>query len=326
MAKHRSLVGLFFLGFAGAAVALSSGCRDGTDTTSTSTSSTGSGTSSSSTGSGVGGQGTALKILDWNCHNFYDDKKNGTMTGEIVKSTTDYQKQLGLIAGVISALDPDVVVLEEVENQGVLDALNGKLGNKYTERSLIEGNDTRGINNAAMAKFAFTDVVSHKDDMFTVIGSPAPVYHYTRDAVEYHFTFGGRKIALIGVHYRSKIDPDDPNKRLAEAEHSREIADGITAADPSTGIVILGDYNDTPSSDPLTATAGKASDLYTDAANNVPSADQYSFIFMGTKELIDHQMANALMTGFVEDATIVHNQDVDDASDHSPMMITYSLK
>lgn len=316
----------FVFTLAGLSAGLSSACRDDTDTT-TSSSSSGSGTSSS-TGSGVGGAGTALKVLNWNCHNFYDDKDNNTAQNEIVKSTTEYQKQVSLIAKVIKAEDPDVVILQEVENEAVVDALNTAIGGVYAERRLVPGNDTRGINNAALSKIPFTSVVSHKDDMFTVIGSPAPVYKFTRDAVEYHFDFEGRPIALIGVHLRSKVDPDDPNKRLAEAERARAIADDITAADPTTGIVILGDYNDLPNSDPLKAVAGKAPDLYTDAATKVPSADQWSFDFMGTKELIDHQMANPIMTGFVDasTATIVHTQDVEDASDHAPLVITYLVR
>ncbi|MFO0616585.1 MAG: endonuclease/exonuclease/phosphatase family protein [Polyangiaceae bacterium] len=299
-------------------------CRDDADTTSSSSSGA---STSSSTGSGAGGGGTALKILNWNLHNFYDDKDNGSMTGEIVKSSADYKAQTALIAKVIGALDPDVAILQEVENQGALDTLNTALGNKYPERSLIEGNDTRGINNAALSKIPFAKVVSHKDDQFVEAGS-GQTFSFTRDAIEYHFSFAGRSVALVGVHFRSKVDPDNPNKRLAEAERARAIADEITKADAETGVVILGDYNDTPNSDPMTAIKGKAPNLYADSATFVPTADQWSFDFMGTKELIDHQMANPVMSEFVEKdtATIVHSKDVDDASDHSPMMITYLVK
>lgn len=312
---------------AGVTALVATACREDADTTSDSTSG-GTTTSSSSTGSGVGGGGTALKILNWNCHNFYDDKDNNTSQTEIVKTTAEYQDQVSLISSVIKAQDPDVVILQEVENEDVVDALSTALGNVYAERRLVPGNDTRGINNAALSKIPFSSVISHKDDSFTVVGTPAPTYKFTRDAVEYHFTFEGQKIALIGVHFRSKVDPDDPNKRLAEAQRARAIANDITAADPATGIVILGDYNDLPGSDPMKAIAGKAPDLYTDSATSVPTADQWTFDFMGTKELIDHQMANPLMTAFVDPkgATIVHSGDVDDASDHSPMVITYLVK
>ena len=315
-----------FTAIAGATVGLGASCREDADTTDDTTSS-GTGTTTSSS-SGTGGAGAALKILTWNCHNFFDDKDNSAATDEFVKSTAEYQKQLNLIAGVIKDLDPDVAVLQEVENQGVLDALNAAVGNKYAERSLLDGNDPRGVDIAAMSKIPFSDVVTHVDDMFTVVGSPAPSYTFARDAVEYHFTFGGRKIALIGVHYRSKGPPDDANKRLAEAQRSRAIADAITATDPATGIVILGDYNDLPSSDPVTVIKGKAPDLYADAVSSVPVADQWTFDFMGTKELIDHQMANGVMTGFLDPdgGEIIHSASLDDASDHAPMMITYLVK
>src|SRR5262249_38504889 len=161
------------------------------------------------------------------------------------------QKHLTEIANVIGALDPDVAVLAEVENQGVLDDLNGKLANKYATRSVIEGNDPRGVDVAALSKIAFSSVVSHKDDSFVLAGTQGPNSPFAGAAVGSHLTFGGRSIVLLGIPFRSKGPPDDPNKRLAEAERARAIADGLTAADANLGVAILGDYNDLPNSDPV---------------------------------------------------------------------------
>ena len=46
----------------------------------------------------------------------------------------------------------------------------------------------------------------------------------------------------------------------------------------------------------------------------------------GVPQWARHMKADADAMSFVDAATIVHSQDVDDASDHSPMMITYSVK
>jgi predicted extracellular nuclease len=280
---------------------------------------------------GEGGQGglsgTPLKILNWNTRNFVDDIDDPMIDNdnELVKTTAEYQAQLAAVAAIIEELDPDVAVFAEMENQGILDDLTAALGGAYTESSLIDSPDPRGVDIAAISKIPFSDVVSHQADVFTLEGTPAPTYQYARDAVEYHFTFEGQPIVLIGVHFRSKGPPDDPNKRLAEAQHTRAVADGLTAASPSLGVVILGDFNDLPGSAPFDAVAGAEPDLYADAATFVPEADRWTFDFMGTRELIDHHMGNQVMQDHLDTTSVIirHGADVVTASDHAPMMATY---
>jgi predicted extracellular nuclease len=287
------------------------------------------GSGTGSTGTGTGGAGEPVVILDWNLHNFFDDKKNSTAPQETVVSTAEYQAHVSSAAAVLSALDPDVAVFAEIENQPVLEALNQKLGGKYADLAIVPSpNDPRGINVAAISKIMFTCVVSHQTDSFTLHGAPAPSYKYTRDCVEYHFTKNGRNIILLGVHFRSKVAPDDPNKRLAEAQHTRDIADGLAKADPTAAIIILGDMNDVPGSEPVTAAQGTGASAYTDAASSAPSGDQWSFLFMGTQELIDHQLSNPVLAPMLDTKSvqIKHGADVDAASDHGPIVATYLVK
>jgi endonuclease/exonuclease/phosphatase family metal-dependent hydrolase len=298
-------------------------CGDsGTDTTSTS--STGGGGTGGSGGTGGGPTGKPLKVLNWNVHNLFNDQNDSSAPDESVESTTAYQNHLDAIASVISALDPDVAILTEVENQSTLDDLNAKLGNAYVASVVVEGNDPRGVDIAGLSKIAFSDVVSHKDDMFTQEGLPAPTYTFARDAVEFHLSFEGQDIVLVGVHYRSKGPPDDADKRLAEAQRSRAIADELLAGDANLAVAVLGDFNDLPGSPPYAAVAG-TDPLFVDAAASVPEADRWTFDFMGAHELIDHQMSNPKLFGRLDtgSVTIVRNTDVGSASDHAPMMATY---
>src|SRR4051812_35378633 len=88
-----------------------------------------SGTSASASGSagagsgGAGGQGpppVPLVVLDWNTHNYFDTVNNGASQEEVL-SASDYQKKRQTIGGVIKAMNPDLVVLAEIENKGILD-------------------------------------------------------------------------------------------------------------------------------------------------------------------------------------------------------------
>lgn len=280
--------------------------------------------SSASTG---GGPKLPLKVLNWNVENFFNDKNDSSAPQEIVQSASQYQAQLNAVANVIQTLDPDIAVLQEVENQAVLEDLGAKLGGKYVSRSVIDAGDPRGIDIGMIAKLQTDAIVSHKDDVFTVEGTAGPQYTFARDCVEYHFTYSGRKIALLGVHFRSKSAPDEPQKRIAEAQRCKAIAAAITANDPSTGIIMLGDFNDLPGSNPYDVVKGAPPDEWLDAPSVLPAAEQYTFIFQGTKELIDHQFSNPIMRGMLatDSVVITRGANVAAASDHDPVFARYDV-
>jgi endonuclease/exonuclease/phosphatase family metal-dependent hydrolase len=322
---------LFALG--GLLLALSAACGQGglTSSSTQASSSTGSGATGGG-GSGAGTPtGTPLTIFNWNVRNYFDTVKDDPDNAdEIVLSTTAYANKRKGVGAVIKSMNPDIVVLSEVENTGVLQDLNAtELAGAYASMVLVEGNDQRGIDMGLLSKIAPDKVVSHKDDTFVLAGTPAPTYTFTRDCIEVHFTFEGRHVVLLGVHFRSKGPPDDQDKRLAEAQHTREIADGIAKDDPTAAILVLGDFNDLSNSPPYVAIQGKAPDQYLDAAAEVPSAERYTYNYMGTLELIDHQMGNPVLSAMLSKGTVVikHGDGIDSGqnavSDHSPMMATY---
>jgi endonuclease/exonuclease/phosphatase family metal-dependent hydrolase len=308
-------------------------CGGGTSTGSTGAGSGGAGGS----GGGSGGTGGALPppkplaVMDWNLHNFFDTIPDGT--DEIVLSNADYKAKRANIGSVVASLQPDVVVFAEIETKFMLDDLNNaELGGAYVDTELFEGNDSRGINVGMLSKIKPDKVVSHKDDSFTLLGTNGPFYRYARDCLEVHFTHNGRHVVFLGVHFKAKSPTDDPDKRLAEAQHTRAIADGIVQEDPNAGVIILGDYNDLPGSPPVNAVAGAAPALFTDAVEVLPADQRYSFDFNGTHELIDHQMANPLAAAMLDKSTVIikHGDGIDDASkyasDHAPIFAVYQVR
>ncbi|MEP7119395.1 MAG: endonuclease/exonuclease/phosphatase family protein [Byssovorax sp.] len=318
---------------------LAAACGSG-ETTSQSTTGAGGEPSSTATSASGGAGGTGgnpvpavpLTIVDWNTHNYFDAKKDPTLTGEIVLSAADYAKKRVTIGAELKALNGDIVVLAEVENKAILDDLNtSELGSAYGTTYLVQGNDPRGIDVGVLSKIAPDSIVSHKDDLFVKSGTNGPQYRYSRDCIELHFTFNQRKIIVLGVHFKAKAAPDDPDKRLAEAQHTRKIADDLLVKEPSAGILITGDFNDTPGSKPYLAVAGAAPQLFVDSADAVAVAERYSYNFSGKLELIDHQMANPALHAMLDPASVVlqHAKNVDDASkyasDHTPLKATYQV-
>jgi len=342
-ALRRAALSLLVFSFLGASACGQEGIVASTSTSSTSGDSGGSGGaggSGSGGSTGIGGAETPkpLKVLNWNLHNFFDKKKDTSADEEQVLSTADYNAKVAQVGALLAELDPDVAILPEVENVGILDDVNEtKLGGAYVTK-LTDSNDFRGLDIGILSKVPLDSVVTHVTDMFKrldLVGGQS--YKYSRDAVEVHITFNTRKIVLLGVHYRSKgtgmAETDDKDKRMAEAQHTRAIADAIALAEPKTAIVILGDFNDLPGSPPVNWTVqgdpkSKPKVGFFASTDAITETDRYTFVYNGAKELIDHQIANPLMNQMLDGKAVVirHGSDVGDASDHFPLMATYQIQ
>lgn len=306
---------------------------------------------------GGGGEGPVtpkpLKILNWNVKNLIDDVDDGAQFEDF---DDNWEEHVSQVANVLGALDADVVVLQEVEHESILGAVVAELGGDYVFHRVIDGNDPRGIDVGVISKIEPDDVVSHRDDLFAklcyvegdcnanefcdpgdgvIIGQcqpddmneMSPRYRFARDALEIRITFNGRRLVLLGVHYKSK-ENDDPDKRLAEAQRARTIADSITADDPEAGVIILGDFNDLPDSPALNWSLGSDPVVYQSVADQVPQADRWTFNFQGTLELVDHQIGNALVYDMLDTSSvrIVHGPEAEAASDHAPIIATYDVR
>ncbi|WP_437678589.1 endonuclease/exonuclease/phosphatase family protein [Sorangium sp. So ce131] len=273
-----------------------------------------------------------LAVLTWNTKDFFNDQDDTEGDEETVLSPARYRAKREAVAAVLAQLDPDVAVLQEVEHLDVLEDLSRiELGGAYPHAALVEAYDPRGIDVGAISKIPFDKIVSHRDDRFTLRGTNTPVYTFTRDCLELHLTRGGRKVILLGVHFEAKSSPDDPDRRLAEAQRTRAIADALAAEHPTAAITVLGDFNDLPGSPPFQAVAGAGAGAgqvaFEDVAAAVPPADRWTYDFRGQLELIDHQMVNPPLRSMLNPGSvqIPHGPEIDDASDHAPIFSVYRI-
>ena len=298
----------------------------------------GAGGSSSSGGSGGSG-GTQqeaaaplpVRVVNWNVRNFFNDKVDSPeISGETLLSTADYDKKLGQVTSVLSGLKPDIVILEEIENENVTDAIADKLGG-YPNRATTQGNDPRGIDIAIMSRFSIDKIVSHKHEFFSPSTDGMTTFVYSRDVLEAHLTINGRHVVLLGVHFKAKDDAHSQLKRLAEAEHTRKLALQIGADDSSAAVVVLGDFNSTPDSAPMKALIGSPPAKYATVGDLIPAAERYSTIYLGQHELIDNQVMNGpadtlIDSSYPDSVSILHSATVNATSDHSPVVATYEVR
>jgi endonuclease/exonuclease/phosphatase family metal-dependent hydrolase len=116
---------------------------------------------------------------------------------------------------------------------------------------VIDGNDDRGIDVGLMTKDGF-DIGLMQSHIHDLKPDGSPVY--SRDCPEYAVTTPtGELIWLLPNHFKSKFGGNDAAsiaKREAQAARTAEIYQRLRDSGQDN-VVVLGDLNDTPDSEPL---------------------------------------------------------------------------
>jgi endonuclease/exonuclease/phosphatase family metal-dependent hydrolase len=155
---------------------------------------------------------------------------------------------------VIRDVNADILGVVEAEDRTSLQRFSDEVitmvgGAPYPRIMLIDGNDQRGIDVGLMVKdgYSIGDMRSHVHE-----GGEAPVF--SRDCPEFAVTTpDGEVIWVLVNHLKSKgfgSAADNNRRRKAQATavagyYARLRSDGFD------NVVVLGDLNDTPDSDPL---------------------------------------------------------------------------
>lgn len=161
----------------------------------------------------------ALAMLDVSSEEQYRDLEQARVVAH-----TDDTRQMTALA--IADTNADIVCLQEVENMQALEAfehgyLYKMVGSGYRQKFLIEGNDSRGIDVAVLAReksaageeIEFVRATSHAQstyqdmDVFCpaleAVGEKKHEKVFRRDCLELDFKVGGRPITLYVSHFKS---------------------------------------------------------------------------------------------------------------------------
>lgn len=188
----------------------------------------------------------AIVIAQWNAENFYDFEDDPDSPGDDAYSPGGwaswteprYRLKLTNIAEVVSALRPDILCIEEVENLRVLKDLQEVLAGAFLwpmEHVVHkDSRDPRGLDCAMLSRFKPSKVK-------WVYGAQG--LHASPCA---DFRIGGATLTVIGNHWKSRTGNTKVSaaKREVQADKVREEYQKRLAADPAAAIVVTGDFND----------------------------------------------------------------------------------
>ncbi len=163
-------------------------------------------------------QDRVLQLYDVKDKEVYEQLEQARMISE-----TDDTRQLSALA--IADADADILCLQEVDNMPALNAfeygyLYRMVGNGYRQKYLVEGNDSRGIDVAVLAreetrtgeKIEVLDVRSHAMLTYQDLGlfneelalsNQAYDKIFKRDCLELELRIGGKPFSLYVVHFKS---------------------------------------------------------------------------------------------------------------------------
>jgi len=100
---------------------------------------------------------------------------------------------------------PDIIGLQEVENENILKQLHSRLKNHgYEFYTLVEGNDDRGIDNAFISKYQILNSKLHKIEFS---GGSKDQIGDTRPILESVFLIKDKEVSIYNVHFPAPHNP-----------------------------------------------------------------------------------------------------------------------
>ena len=282
----------------------------------------------------------------------------GHITNKDVKGPNQWSGWVELIRGdntdaavantarVIAEVNADVICLMEIEGRIELQKFHDEVLFKkflkpavkpfYENILLIDGNDDRGIDVAIMSRLPVLSLRTHINEPSGHMGNAGALF--SRDCLEVTIQLPNNKQLLIMVnHLKSKRpSPGDPQSNSRREKQAKRVSDLVDAHNLQTEfLVVAGDLNDTPDSQPLKSMLTK-NGLF-NVNEKLPVGDR--FTFRSPKQQIDYLLISdalkaKLTTVHVERqgifaSTIPHFPTVTsrrtEASDHGAVVADFVL-
>jgi endonuclease/exonuclease/phosphatase family metal-dependent hydrolase len=231
------------------------------------------------------------------------DDWSGFIQFKTEKFTETTRKNTAL---VIRDLDVALCGLVEVESRPVLQHFflerlpgTGSFKN-YPHQMLIDGNDAaRGIDVALASRFPIRNLRSHVDD------SQNGELIFSRDCLEAEVVLPGGPIWLLINHFKSKANGSavkNNQKRRMQAERVASILAQNYDLQRER-VIVAGDFNDTPDSDPLSPLL-QLGHLYDVLALKFPDPrDRWTYHFK-QNEQIDYLLVSEPLRAAFQDAGV----------------------
>lgn len=194
-----------------------------------------------------GGTKTAaerITLATWNVQTFFDAHTDGTEYADFKKAGNwgreKYLVRLERLCSVMTALNADVFVLEEIENEAVvLDIANYLAGKNWSKSkkwdyAFFAKDDDSAIGCAVFSRRRIADVTVHSMD----IRCQKTAQPQCRPIVRFSVEAGSRQLWILANHWKSKLGANE--SRIWRQWQESVAAQSIAVLD---AVVLCGDFN-----------------------------------------------------------------------------------
>jgi endonuclease/exonuclease/phosphatase family metal-dependent hydrolase len=192
-------------------------------------------------------EAAGVTLMVYNVENLFDDKRDGSEFPEFDPgrgswNTESYRLRLRTIAEVVRrafAGGPDILVLQEVENENALRALaDSGLKDMGYSRAVMVPKKGLATNIGVLTRLPVSRVHAYHVGRWNRTT--------VRDVVEVEIEKGGHTLHLFDNHWKSKTGGarETESSRLASARIVIGRVREILAEDPAADIVVAGDMNE----------------------------------------------------------------------------------
>lgn len=228
-----------------------------------------------------------LRFATFNVHLLFDTSCDSGNCGAGAFEQAPTQAQLDAradaIAKAVRSLQADVISLQEIETQVSMDAVSSRLKDLYPTAVFGETGAPGSVDVAVLGAGTFLEARKHR--YHPMVRPDGTSTYFAREFLEVHMALSRRRVIVFSAHFRSKAN-DDPGRRLAEAQAAHEILIASAQEFPDAIVVLAGDLNDTPGSEPIEALESDAHLLR--VAKDKPLSEQGTYYWNGQAEAIDH--------------------------------------
>ena len=166
-----------------------------------------------------------VKIGTFNVKAFFDpicdSGRCSPRSYEAQPTESEFEAKARQLARGIEALDADVVLLQEVEKNSCLEAIQAALSEEYATAVIGETNAIASLDVGVIARLPLIETFSYVEEPIPLIGQRGMTY-FEREFFEVHFDLDGERLIVFNAHFRSKNN-DNPAQRLAEATAAHQI-------------------------------------------------------------------------------------------------------
>lgn len=154
------------------------------------------------------------------------------------------------------------------------------------------------------------------------------------------FRFRGNDVFVIGNHFDSKLGDQNADgrfqyptqsSRVQRALQATEVHDFVASllkVDRKAKVIVAGDLNDYQFSPALatltgatTSAGGAAKPILTDLITTLPADEQYTYVFDGISQVLDHILVTAGVGATQYQVVHVNSEFSDQVSDHDPQVV-----